>query len=86
MDHNWTQDFHLTGRLENLPYVTSIQGYKCTRCGEKISLPDCPKKTCRVLMSLGCSGEIRREKAPWKAPIKDRTPTKVDYPAKKQRK
>lgn len=86
--HEWSQDQYLgAGLLDGLSYITSIQRYRCIRCGETLSLPLCNKKMCQHLMSLGCKGSMT--KIPWKSPMKvksidDSEISKKDYPAKRK--
>jgi hypothetical protein len=65
-------------------YVTSVQEYRCNRCGETVSLPDCGHATCRHLLSHGCKGKM--EKVAWKSPMKSKAvyEDKKEYPAKRK--
>jgi len=82
--HEWTPNLWIGAAvLEGLTYVTDVQEFRCRRCGETISLPECSKKTCRTLMALGCSGEMP-PKPEWKHPIREKPdPNTRDYPAKR---
>lgn len=84
--HFWRQHaFTVAGYAGESKYLSPIQTYKCERCGEIISLPDCQKQTCKVLMSLGCTNVLTKVK--WVAPIRQKaTPEeRRDYPAKKKK-
>jgi hypothetical protein len=81
--------YTIAGYVEGSTFLSPIQEYKCERCGEYISLPDCydekgkQRKTCLILMSLGCKGGAVRPPLP---PRKEKVyEDKKDYPAKKKR-
>lgn len=101
--HNWMPNLHLGAGImdfpldvrlavpielrEKLSHVTDIQEYRCIRCGETISLPTCPRTSCRHLLSFGCKGKM--ERIPWKSPMKSRSVEESDintrdYPAKRK--
>ena len=85
MLHNYVPNMFIGAAiLEGLSHITSVQEYRCNRCGEIVSLPDCGKKTCRTLLSLGCKGTIT--KIPWKSPMKSKAvyEDKKEYPAKRK--
>lgn len=70
--------------IDGLNYVTSIQEYRCNRCGETVSLPDCGKRACQHLLSFGCKGKM--DKVAWKSPMKSKAiyEDKKEYPAKRK--
>lgn len=82
--HNFVPNLFLGAvLLDGLISVTSAQEFRCNKCGETVSLPDCGKTTCLHLLRHGCSGKM--EKGVWKSPIKSKAiyEEKIDYPAKK---
>lgn len=90
-EHYWRQyGFTIAGYVEGSPFLTPVQTYKCERCNDVISLPDCyhangrKNNTCVTLMSLGCEGGAVRPPLP---PRKEKPPyeDKKDYPAKKRK-
>jgi len=83
--HNYLPHLFVgAGFPEGMNFVTSLQEYRCNKCGETITLPDCGHASCRHLMSHGCKGSM--EKIAWKAPIKSKAVYEdtTCYPAKRK--
>jgi hypothetical protein len=81
--------FTVAGYVDGNPFLSPVQEYRCEKCNEIISLPDCyhangkKKNFCLTLMSLGCQGGAVKAPLP---PRKEKVwEEKRDYPAKKKR-
>ena len=65
--HRWTCGLHIGSAIpEGLSYPTEMQRFVCSRCGSIVSLPNCGRMTCLILLSLGCEGEKERAPLPRK--------------------
>ena len=60
--HRWTCDLHLGSAIVGeLTYVTEVQQYRCSVCGDTVALPNCGRMSCLILLSLGCPGDKPKE-------------------------